>query len=120
MDTTQEYIEMCRKAKQFFPKELIMDLDYNTFWAQKHEGGWVIDIRGCIPKDDTPLFRQDQLQGMLDYSFDRLCQIIYIYYETSYQYKINPKSMEQLWLIIVMKEKYNKTWENGEWIDQNS
>lgn len=25
-------------------------------------------------------------------------------------------SMEQLWLAFVMKEKYNKTWENGKWI----
>ena len=32
-------------------------------------------------------------------------------------YIIDLKSMEQLWLAFVMKEKYEKTWDGTNWIE---
>ena len=70
------------------------------------------------------LFRQDQLQKMVKgEKNDTLCKIYALYdflsMDNSKQrcfYGI--RSMEQLWLAFVMKEKFNKMWDGGKWISQ--
>lgn len=56
---------------------------------------------------------QDQLQGMVhkeETSFVIVCELYTFIYHTD-----RVKSMEQLWLAFVMKEKFNKTWNGEEW-----
>lgn len=70
--------------------------------------------------------RQDQLQDMifesheLNYNKSMYPQIecFYNFSVSMYKYKYPPNSMEQLWLAFVMKEKFNKTWNGTDWIEQ--
>ena len=80
----------------------------------------------------VPLPRQDQLQDMLDLTnaifplqechrrFTNWC-IENDYgngkFMTQAVYKF--KSMEQLWLAFVMKEKFGKTWNGSEWVNDD-
>ena len=128
MDLTDNFIKMCEKAKKYFPKELIMELDYNTFWAQKHNGKWAIDIRGCIPKEDVPLLRQDQLQEMIGEKF--ATSTLAAYYQALMDFSERKRficglfvpgdhyfeSHEQLLLAYVMEENFHKTWSGEDWV----
>jgi len=60
--------------------------------------------------------RQDQLQKMIWSSseFSLLDNFRNYVFATNFKDSI-PVSMEQLWLAFVMREKYNKVWENGKW-----
>ena len=121
MDKTKEYILMCEKAKRFIPKEVITNLDYHTFWAQKHHGEWIVDARGCIPKDDIPLFRQDQSQEMLAEDWDEQLLIADVLRSASNESGIDwdaIDSHEKMWLAFVMYEKFNKTWNGEDWISE--
>jgi len=73
--------------------------------------------------------RQDQLQDMVDNmrTQEHLHFLGYVY-KKMHKYDVgllddnkSPyfhyfKSMEQLWLAFVMKEKFNKTWKGEEWV----
>lgn len=77
--------------------------------AELSAEGWLHEKLIWLP-------RQDQLQGMIkwdsifiikrgDTYFRRSCG-------TNYE---QGKSLEQVWLAFVMKEKYNKTWKDETW-----
>lgn len=84
-----------------------------------------INYGGSDGDRGTPLYRQDQLQEIL-YPFDlpkntesygEQCHNLAIHFvrwitHMNWQYIIKLKTMEQLWLALVMKEKYNKMWDN--------
>jgi hypothetical protein len=113
MDTSPEYIKMCDEALEYIPQGEIDKLDDHTFWAQQHYGEWVVDARAPMPKDDTPLFRQDQLQEMVADGPD-----YHLYRFPLFTKTIPPgilKSMEQYWLAYVMKTEYGKVWNGDEW-----
>ena len=79
MDTSEEYIKMCQKATEVQALcEADVEIESPSIW----------------------LPRQDQLQGMVEYTVG--------------VNKFN--SMEQLWLAFVMSEKYNKKWDGKDWI----
>lgn len=77
-----------------------------------------------------PLWEQDQLQEMIDSSplYKQAQFMAMLGYKTSsfgglgiYEHPNPPAwcliaSMEQLWLIFVMQEKYNKVWDGKDWI----
>ena len=113
MDTTPKYIKMCSCP------------EIQGLWKPRW-GDFVYDNDGAvfpiatvrIDKDEcTWLPRQDQLQEMV---FDetvgmqsRCCAI----YEFSisidgYVFTLDDGSLEQLWLAFVMKEKFNKVWDD--------
>jgi len=75
------------------------------------------------PYDDkgTPLFHQDQLQEILNYPFWKLVWDFEEFTQKTFEELtekmtdkdcLENKTMEQLWLAFVMKEKYNKMWDD--------
>lgn len=106
MDLSNDYIKMCEKAGEI---------------QEQHK---------IIQNDSSPIFmnevwlpRQDQLQEMV--KREPWFETIYRFYEFLQGGTIDVhswngpctkyKSMEQLWLAFVMKEKYGKSWTGEEW-----
>ena len=136
MDTTDEYIEMCKEARQIQQiwKKTIGDYFYNppyyssnnvsiifdSYIRNKEEGreyyGGTYSNNEQVLDGATWLPRQDQLQAIVDlntivnwhfYNFVNDGLSTYLDYFTS---------MEQLWLAFVMQKIYNKIWNGSEWI----
>lgn len=131
MDTSKEYIEMCRKAEEIqelMPichinarirciKHQVYYGDSSQFWAGTNSVGMF---------DWLP--RQDQLQEMIKIKECGSLSILVVFYSFA---KAIPKiecalgkyniqwSMEQLWLAFVMQEKFNKTWNGKEWVSKD-
>ena len=126
MDTSPEYIEMCRKAKEIQVSEPY-DIYYANIYAymryNKIENIGTLWHGGHIYRGNPVwLPRQDQLQEILWNNFRLPCAELKLFMEyihaitnPNYRYWHDFNSMEQLWLAFVMKEKYNKSWINGEW-----
>ncbi|OPY72522.1 MAG: hypothetical protein A4E63_01202 [Syntrophorhabdus sp. PtaU1.Bin050] len=123
MDTSPEYIKMCEKAEEiqkdhephrwdlYYCDMNDLVYDYGTGFGP--DGS---DMHSC----DIWLPRQDQLQDML--TWDRAyypLSVLQDYVRTMLQKRDYYKqflSMEQLWLALVMEEKFNKTWNGEEWV----
>lgn len=135
MDTSAEYIKMCdcEEIQGEWDGE-IADFVYNKLERGIHTIDYVLTCtcKNCC-NDYTWLPRIDQLIEMLNGTIyenrrdfnrfvesehhneggcgqqgcDGRCKSVYNYdYYTTF---------EQLWLALVMKEKYNKTWNGKEW-----
>jgi hypothetical protein len=133
MDTSSMYVDMCREAKE-------LQLSHMTYEACDHyykglknysqnSNIQVISMEAAgkarsVDNLVTWLPRQDQLQALIgEYSH----QI-----ETIREYLIRgsfsdllpgladnkTQSMEQLWLTLVMKNKYHKFWNGERWIKE--
>ena len=134
MDTSIEYIKMCEKAEEIQKlwKPTVADFHTSYDWKEVHTVEFdydssEIDILGCPPHIWLP--RQDQLQEMLIDKIggnhiallsvlirsDLFCQAGLGHYVSSPNYNYT-NSMEQLWLVFVMKEKYNKIWNGEDWV----
>lgn len=137
MDTSQEYVKMCREAKEI-----------QVGW-QSRTGDFIYDYRAKAPgigvycselqeyevnygyRYDTEfvfwLPRQDQLQEMLEpyknhesplqfiNQFNDFVEPFLIQQEGSWKNATWDFSIEQIWLAFVMKEKFNKAWNNETW-----
>ena len=107
MDTSKTYIKMCEKAieiQRHYPDVT----DPHNWWHKKEHGGLI-----WLP-------RQDQLQEMVKSDIHPHWQLnnfvdagLYDYIQEMGEYAKQFSSMEQLWLALVMREKYSKIW-NGE------
>ena len=121
MDTSKEYIKMCYEAKE------LQDRDFVYFMTHPKEyvGEYNCEHGGVM----TWLPRQDQLQEMIKFEpwegqTTSLHRLFFKFREfvqnddadTWWDFKGDFTSMEQLWLAFVMKEKYNKVWNNAQWI----
>ena len=63
--------------------------------------------------------RQDQLQGMVGRDWRYIFpKFIWWYTDVDMRHLEIISSMEQLWLAFVMKEKFGKTWNGEEWINE--
>ena len=124
MDTSKEYIEMCRKAVEV--QELwspisgdvsyLMDIDCVSIWSY---GLYKTDI-SCA---EIWLPRQDQLQDMVgeDTDYHTLMKFDTWVFTLARIYDdiiIEKFSMEQLWLAFVMHEKYGKKWDGEDWVKE--
>ena len=136
MDTTLEYVEMCRKAHEIQDAWKFERGDYfTTLMSTKHgheccivDTFWIDDqSRNIRPAPWVWLPLQDQLQDIakdidmvqfnnplysLQFEFDNFVM----------EHKRMPlfqklTSFEQLWLCFVMHEKYAKVWDGAEWVD---
>ena len=125
MDTSKEYIKMCDcgEIQDESPdssdssgqlwycrecKEIATEDDGYSYCKSRCEGNYV-----WLP-------RQYQLQEMIidkfkDWHNDTLGMCLEFHFFINYEYKA--KSMEQLWLAFIMKEKFNKTWDRKDWND---
>lgn len=63
------------------------------------------------------LFRQDQLQEMLDYR--NSVELMHVFYKWFCSLEAVPYSWEPLWFMFVMHEKHGKRWseDKQDWID---
>lgn len=139
MDTSEKYIEMCRKASEIqnLWEPQTWDFIYNQSAFTEPYGavlpeniadsgfyGPYIEPNGKIVDGYEDIFwlpRQDQLQEMVDrndlivgfYKYatgnDQNCELSLSRANLS-------GSMEQLWLAFVMKIKHNKSWNGENWI----
>jgi len=132
MDTSETYIKMSdcpeiQKEARYIGDNME---ELGNWFAFYVTGKWqppVIYTYGlCLPyeRGDYAVWlpRQDQLQDMVGFrlSASYLCLVSFIDY---YMTEVNEEcdfpsdwdSWEQLWLALVMKEKYNKVWVNNEW-----
>lgn len=116
MDTSEEYTMMCELAK-----EIQKQWDYSVFdfWKFKNPELPPPLISGydCFEKEGKIwLPQQDQLQKMFNYDWHSVfCNGLISKFHES-QYYIQFKTMEELWLAYVMKEKYNKIWYDDNWV----
>ncbi len=124
MDTSKKYIKMCEEAGEIQELKKVRDVAHDFY----------TDVDQCTTIWRTVwLPRQDQLQEMvLEYEdvvekVQSLKDFIFITHKKIGQnsvwmtdsYIIALKSMEQLWLCFVMKEKFNKQWKDGTWKKAN-
>lgn len=134
MDISKEYILMCKKAEKI-QRVYFNDIDFvvrgqhevgDYLTHETHTGSGVyippyifkLDMYGnnrSPDMHDVWLPRQDQLQDMLIYSNS----VAMIYHFNKYLGCMDGsifKSMEQLWLAFVMKDKFNKKWDGNGWV----
>ena len=125
MDNSEAYINMCEKAKEIqfahsiyelgafylHGRSIIDNLPEFSIATNINAGKKrvLLDLKVWLP-------RQDQLQALIG-NYNEQCNAMYKYIVTEVilpSQVIN--SMEQLWLKIVMKEKYNKAWVVDDWV----
>ena len=118
MDTSKEYIGMCRKAVEI--QELWSPISGDVYYSQNVK---IISIwtYSYPPHEDynkifTWLPRQDQLQDIVDNNLKRLCTGFCLFLKQTGDYDYNFTSMEQLWIAFVMHEKYGKKWDGKDWV----
>jgi len=131
MDTSKEYIEMCRnrwvqdlwepKVGDVTNKGIILAL-HRHFTEKKRYFYYVTTNQesGLYSYDLTWLPRQDQLQDMVreDTDYHALMKFDTWVFTLArvYDDKIIGKfSMEQLWLAFVMHELHGKKWDGEDW-----
>lgn len=130
MDTSEQYIKMCKEAEEI--QTIYWDEDYfeslSDFYADNfadpmdfyadrekmmREGKW----RVWLP-------RQDQLQEMVanPEHKDSSWKVSDLYYKMHHFYNVKYSdypssfaSMEQLWLAFVMEARWNKHWNGEDW-----
>jgi|MudIll2142460700_1097286.scaffolds.fasta_scaffold50840_3 hypothetical protein len=125
MDTSDAYINMSDKAKEI--QFAHSNYEAGDFYYDGRDGVtgqslFFIATETAVGKPRTVadmktwLPRQDQLQAMVgDYAVQSTLLYRYLMKETIWP---DPEisSLEQLWLIIVMKEIYSKVWKGQDWV----
>jgi len=142
MDTSKEYIKMCRKAEEVqelwepIPGDFAYDIRYKdpiiiiNYDKNTYIYGFnlvnELEFEECVlyfnsENDLIWLPRQDQLQDMVYKTSDHPYTLIAQFFDFVHTDDMPMKtSMEQLWLRYVMHEKFNKVWDGKEWATQNS
>ncbi len=116
MDISDKYIKMCEKAEEI---QNIRPLGTDGSWFYYPDKD-VVRCRNSYEGEfgEVWLPRQDQLQEIVVSESKNwegvFGDFLYFYQDVDMR---NIKSMEQLWLAFVMKEKYNKVWDDNkeEW-----
>lgn len=130
MDTTKEYILMCKEARKiqkewkpqvgdyFLTVFKEIDICDCVLHSNKSLSGIKSGSAGTYRKDAIFLPRQDQLQGMVkenNISDGKLVVKFAKRISDECYHDLWNSSMEQFWLAFVMKEKYQKTWNGKIW-----
>ena len=135
MDTSETYIKMCEKASEIQEFRISDSPIQHTFILRK--GDWYVikNDRVVIVSSTNKLAlidycfwlpRQDQLQSILDSDIHAVASLnLFIAWlhgpvpplGMTY-HNVIELSMEQLWLMYVMKAKFGKFWNGEEWICQ--
>ena len=125
MDTSEKYIEMCRKADEIQKMWEPADGDVYRYFLSSNPYTYIQDARrGTYPGEPEHwiwLPRQDQLQAMIKTPYNDAWDTIqqFVSKTCSNSRKNIPimcASMEQLWLAYVMAEKYGKRWDGEKWV----
>lgn len=122
MDVSREYIIMCDKATEI--QELWDFLSDDFILYDKVNGVCCGNLFKYVTNKTYDkeryiwLPRQDQLQDMVNHGYEiktNVLKDIYSFKLYNDEYGAKFKSMEQLWLAFVMKENYDKIWEEDQW-----
>ncbi len=140
MDTSKQYIEMCRRATEiqqawehtmgdwFFrpgvPDSLIVACGENhTNDENKPAMALPVAWPSIFPEDDLWLPRQDQLQEMVE-NTGRVAKPQFYLVDDIHNFYFDGNqgldTMEQLWLAAVMDWKFGKQWNGADWITKAS
>jgi hypothetical protein len=141
MDTSETYIKMCEKAHPILGEKIP---EYWDYWYVENQREDKFEVKvlsayctdsgvygpGISDRGDLggyillfPIYRQDQLQEILEYPVGSFNDNMWTALSCLSNYAFNtgnfrdfiPMSMEQFWLAFMMKEKYNKVWSGTEW-----
>lgn len=120
MDLSEKYIEMCRKAGEI--QELMAGSKTEVKIVSEFGDIDIDSLGDYYTKDSICIPKHDQLQAMIDNDFINLIYIVYDFsrdalYEDDGN-NLRFETMEQLLLGFVMKEKYDKYWNNNNWIER--
>ena len=127
MDTSETYIKMCEKAQSCLAQSGFSKLPFeigNVVYCPTKKSTYFWTGKETPHKNDFTLPRQDQLQEMVQFgggipnqlwNFKDFCFAKDNGYNFD-DYTLSFNSMEQLWLIFVMKEKYDKVWNGEDWV----
>ena len=143
MDLPEQYIEMCRKAKEIQQKEYLSLGDF-VYW-ENFGNTEVVRHRYALEKDylksTTTIWlpRQDQLQEMLESlwrkpsihlgsishdtiagnkTFSVISWLGRNIRDHCLAYEVKNYSLEMIMLTMYMCEKFNKLWDGSDWIVQ--
>jgi hypothetical protein len=139
MDTSEEYVEMCRGAMKYLWFKNYHFRIGSLFFRENYKNIFPIAWAGRLEnlKEDlvVPIWQQDQLQDMVDWDNYHDCQSTvgktdefwwwchpktktndYDWEKQMIDYIWSFNTMEQLWLAFVMWEKYQKRWDGVGWI----
>jgi hypothetical protein len=137
MDTSEQFRKMCEKAEeiqQIYRKWLKEECGGRTGVTISSKNGildnYAVTSEGKFLDKDASVWlpRQDELQEMLtgvgviagdwqDVLWEFTQEMFDFFDEHRVGYYKCFTSMEQLWLAFVMKERWNKLWEKGDWIE---
>jgi hypothetical protein len=127
MDTSEQYIKMCEKAEEIQNHFNERKFDEGSFWFRGQKKDIVTNKYFAFFRKfgDVWLPRQDQLQEMILEKHENefkclewvgLVESLIGYYEKMGKRNLErTKSLEQLWLALVMKKKFGKVWDGREW-----
>ena len=140
MDKSEQYIRMCEKAWEIQKDWKPVDGDYcgHDNEGEYIWGNWECPAQSCIVavSKEKPvewwlnwlwLPRQDQLQGMIgDSPYNNIQNAMWSILHDLHEYAFTPNmfhdfiptTMEQLWLLFVMRGKYGKVWNGDDWVKE--
>lgn len=129
MDLSSKYISMCEKAREIQSLcSLKRFMDEHTYFLCTQPGfpegciaramnisDWPKPCESCEFGNTVWLPRQDELQDMLDIKHGRLDGLVKKLAVCVSDYT-RSDTLEETWLRIVMRDNYNKVWDDGDWI----
>lgn len=127
MDISDFYINMCEEAREIQLAHLFYEAGDFYFGGRDTATGRpkfsitseiFAGKKRAIGNIKTWLPRQDQLQKIVG-NYNEQCRVMHEYLTVELLVEDHElDSMEKLWLKILMKEKYHKVWNAGEWVRQ--
>ena len=127
MDTSETYIKMCEKAEEIQKSQMLGWCSGDFMYDGKRIVVWHREC-GLLEEEELGelrvwLPRQDQLQEMIG-DFQQCVDKMVFWCEegkariTFDKMSYTFTSMEQLWLALVMFERYGKMWSGENWVKE--
>lgn len=125
MNVNETYIKMCEKAPELWDGRMFEVGDCIVCKGSEDGARDGLHIAGDSTIDDQlafggkwfTVFRKFQLQQMVKRD-DESWIALENRFDTSFKYREHQDNWtpEQFWIAFVMKEKFNKQWDSGNWI----
>jgi len=124
--TTKNYKKMCEKATEMQRAWRPEDMDFFCYTKSREIGQACIDNKRRTQEEWTENLKyqfwlptQEQLQDIGSLMCNFPCQVLTFlngWIKENNVHLSEYKSMEELWLSYVMKERWNKKWTGDNWI----
>lgn len=118
MDTSKEYITMCKAAHEVQVMRVPMwgfcKFDAGDYFTRNGEEFLFATIDESQPRTENVIWlpKQDQLQEMFTPFINKIPFLVDLMkvYDANHSHTFT--SLEQLWLAILMQRHFNKQWDN--------